>query len=142
MRISDWSSAVCSSDLDLQFSVKDHTPEGCVSHITLPHFKGVALIHRKLERDQANVVFRVQHFRDQPCARTLTEPAILQHKSVANLLGCRTIGLDVKPAVQCRRQFAFARSEEHTSELQSLMRISYAVFCLKKKKHSHIHISK
>src|SRR3546814_9582088 len=29
-----------------------------------------------------------------------------------------------------------ARSEEHTSELQSLMRISYAVFCLKKKKHS------
>src|SRR3546814_1077257 len=29
------------------------------------------------------------------------------------------------------------RSEEHTSELQSLMRISYAVFCLKKKKHTH-----
>src|SRR3546814_3335261 len=31
-----------------------------------------------------------------------------------------------------------ARSEEHTSELQSLMRISYAVFCLKKKKTQHI----
>src|SRR3546814_3337680 len=30
-----------------------------------------------------------------------------------------------------------ARSEEHTSELQSLMRISYAVFCLKKKTHKH-----
>src|SRR3546814_4656227 len=30
-----------------------------------------------------------------------------------------------------------ARSEEHTSELQSLMRISYAVFCLKKKTHNH-----
>src|SRR3546814_4798382 len=30
------------------------------------------------------------------------------------------------------------RSEEHTSELQSLMRISYAVFCLKKKKHKNI----
>src|SRR3546814_956908 len=29
------------------------------------------------------------------------------------------------------------RSEEHTSELQSLMRISYAVFCLKKKRHRH-----
>src|SRR3546814_1424837 len=29
------------------------------------------------------------------------------------------------------------RSEEHTSELQSLMRISYAVFCLKQKKHQH-----
>src|SRR3546814_3202804 len=32
---------------------------------------------------------------------------------------------------------SFARSEEHTSELQSLMRISYAVFCLKKKKSQH-----
>src|SRR3546814_3397534 len=34
---------------------------------------------------------------------------------------------------------ALSRSEEHTSELQSLMRISYAVFCLKKKKHTIIH---
>src|SRR3546814_6697177 len=34
-----------------------------------------------------------------------------------------------------RRKFRKRRSEEHTSELQSLMRISYAVFCLKKKKH-------
>src|SRR3546814_4656988 len=34
-----------------------------------------------------------------------------------------------------------ARSEEHTSELQSLMRISYAVFCLKKKKHKKHHIT-
>src|SRR3546814_10677090 len=33
------------------------------------------------------------------------------------------------------------RSEEHTSELQSLMRISYAVFCLKKKKNKHCHYS-
>src|SRR3546814_3820783 len=35
-----------------------------------------------------------------------------------------------------RRAGTIARSEEHTSELQSLMRISYAVFCLKKKKQS------
>src|SRR3546814_1210316 len=35
---------------------------------------------------------------------------------------------------------AVVRSEEHTSELQSLMRISYAVFCLKKKKNSMSHI--
>src|SRR3546814_3306650 len=34
---------------------------------------------------------------------------------------------------------ALVRSEEHTSELQSLMRISYAVFCLKKKKDKHKH---
>src|SRR3546814_977312 len=35
---------------------------------------------------------------------------------------------------RCHHQQAHDRSEEHTSELQSLMRISYAVFCLKKKK--------
>src|SRR3546814_9018111 len=34
-----------------------------------------------------------------------------------------------------------SRSEEHTSELQSLMRISYAVFCLKKKKHTHTDVN-
>src|SRR3546814_7586319 len=34
------------------------------------------------------------------------------------------------------------RSEEHTSELQSLMRISYAVFCLKKKKHTKHYVRK
>src|SRR3546814_5024726 len=37
------------------------------------------------------------------------------------------------PSSRC----CMTRSEEHTSELQSLMRISYAVFCLKKKKHKH-----
>src|SRR3546814_2038692 len=36
---------------------------------------------------------------------------------------------------------AHQRSEEHTSELQSLMRISYAVFCLKKKKYKNMYIS-
>src|SRR3546814_9316972 len=37
---------------------------------------------------------------------------------------------------KCARPTEKARSEEHTSELQSLMRISYAVFCLKKKKQT------
>src|SRR3546814_2345076 len=41
--------------------------------------------------------------------------------------------IDVIDAVMLHRH----RSEEHTSELQSLMRISYAVFCLKKKKQQH-----
>src|SRR3546814_1610691 len=36
---------------------------------------------------------------------------------------------------RCRHALDTPRSEEHTSELQSLMRISYAVFCLKKKTH-------
>src|SRR3546814_17170844 len=38
------------------------------------------------------------------------------------------------PSRRSMRGFPYRRSEEHTSELQSLMRISYAVFCLKKKK--------
>src|SRR3546814_6592819 len=41
--------------------------------------------------------------------------------------------LDPAPARDQRRERGRGRSEEHTSELQSLMRISYAVFCLKKK---------
>src|SRR3546814_4648059 len=42
-------------------------------------------------------------------------------------------GGDPSPAVQKWSRLEMGRSEEHTSELQSLMRISYAVFCLKKK---------
>src|SRR3546814_1796682 len=44
----------------------------------------------------------------------------------------------VAPTHGGRRPRAYNRSEEHTSELQSLMRISYAVFCLKKKKRRQI----
>src|SRR3546814_4491023 len=40
---------------------------------------------------------------------------------------------DLQPGVAVRARTVGGRSEEHTSELQSLMRISYAVFCLKKK---------
>src|SRR3546814_8730142 len=40
-----------------------------------------------------------------------------------------------RPEAAGENRRRLARSEEHTSELQSLMRISYAVFCLKKKKH-------
>src|SRR3546814_4668225 len=42
------------------------------------------------------------------------------------------------PVTRHHRRDRRPRSEEHTSELQSLMRISYAVFCLKKKKHNQI----
>src|SRR3546814_6452706 len=42
-------------------------------------------------------------------------------------------GRDMAEARRHLEAFEFLRSEEHTSELQSLMRISYAVFCLKKK---------
>src|SRR3546814_7159499 len=50
-------------------------------------------------------------------------------KISTNVIGSRNIGL----AYSVLNDSICARSEEHTSELQSLMRISYAVFCLKKK---------
>src|SRR3546814_9938290 len=55
-------------------------------------------------------------------------------------------GNDYTDGVVCAKVARYAervhhpRSEEHTSELQSLMRISYAVFCLKKKKHTPTYI--
>src|SRR3546814_4363756 len=63
-------------------------------------------------------------------------------------LPCAEVGLiayyqpvsHLRPTAFSQRQpsaMKSGRSEEHTSELQSLMRISYAVFCLKKKKHTH-----
>src|SRR3546814_9196310 len=71
------------------------------------------------------------------------------HASVANAVGAAIaqIGAQLEQIVDydtvpredalaaMRRAAAERRSEEHTSELQSLMRISYAVFCLKKKKN-------
>src|SRR3546814_3090192 len=47
------------------------------------------------------------------------------------------VGRGLGEELHCARSVV-GRSEEHTSELQSLMRISYAVFCLKKKKHKQI----
>src|SRR3546814_10406588 len=55
----------------------------------------------------------------------------------SNLLVAMPEELFIMP-VFYRKLGAITRSEEHTSELQSLMRISYAVFCLKKKKHNTI----
>src|SRR3546814_1045959 len=63
---------------------------------------------------------------------------------VRNITGKRAIG-DISAAIDVTDASAIyypverraVRSEEHTSELQSLMRISYAVFCLKKKQTSH-----
>src|SRR3546814_8173582 len=48
-----------------------------------------------------------------------------------------TVAEVVSPVIALLSDFGDGRSEEHTSELQSLMRISYAVFCLKKKKKQH-----
>src|SRR3546814_7739004 len=57
------------------------------------------------------------------------------HQPAAVLIDPAT--LDTLPERQMRAGYAEVRSEEHTSELQSLMRISYAVSCLQKKKQQH-----
>src|SRR3546814_7283311 len=49
----------------------------------------------------------------------------------------RDDALDMRQRLDAPDRLLDVRSEEHTSELQSLMRISYAVFCLKKKKQTH-----
>src|SRR3546814_5115527 len=52
-------------------------------------------------------------------------------RTAIQYIGSRTSGIKNSGAARLKG----SRSEEHTSELQSLMRISYAVFCLKKKQH-------
>src|SRR3546814_5874381 len=100
MRISDWSSDVCSSDL--------RALGGCPRIALRRHHHG----QRRL----------VPPFRFD-----LAKPA-----------GAGGVDQFHKVAFQPHHQH---RSEEHTSELQSLMRISYAVFCLNKKKTRHTYHS-
>src|SRR3546814_5190725 len=103
MRISDWSSDVCSSDLrDLDAGHR----RGRVQ--TFLHWPLQASVHRDLRRD--GLAGDRGDQAGDGCARRL----------------------DARLAAG-RRPVLHPRSEEHTSELQSLMRISYAVFCLKNK---------
>src|SRR3546814_4633059 len=97
MRISDWSSDVCSSDLFVAIAARESV---------------------RAEADQDSAGPELQHARldDDPC-RAHGE----DHREDGN--GVTEGNGDKRPH----------RSEEHTSELQSLMRTSYAVFCLKKK---------
>src|SRR3546814_9527305 len=72
-------------------------------------------------------------------------PRFCYHERLSIAGNCRMCLVEVKPGppkpqASCAlpaadNQEIFTRSEEHTSELQSLMRNSYAVFCWKKKKH-------
>src|SRR3546814_4493729 len=107
MRISDWSSDVCSSDLKIR--------SGQPAILELS-FEDLAILdigdraQRKPEVITASVEW---------------------HLGSSNESVNRKMGFLEK----FLRNQGIARSEEHTSELQSLMRISYAVFCLKKKKN-------
>src|SRR3546814_3760526 len=113
MRISDWSSDVCSSDLLVGERQRQQVVE-----LAAAVAAGAQVL--AVDRD----VMRVEEA-SQPVQEGLVEfgrPAQGQRQAVANQR-------------VARGEFSECfRSEEHTSELQSLMRLSYDVFCLKKKK--------
>src|SRR3546814_7945760 len=111
MRISDWSSDVCSSDLDAPALVIP-TAVGANLHRAVAGAFGMPLLDRR------------QLARDEQFRR-------LGQRKLREVLGKRGRGGDHVSDIGGRAR----RSEEHTSELQSLMRISYAVFCLKKTKN-------
>src|SRR3546814_10277987 len=109
MRISDWSSDVCSSDLAVRPAVARQAIE-----------KDIGGDAARREPAREFIAFLVDH--DIAIAAAGRE----DHR--------RAVGLHRAEDVEPRPDdMVEHRSEEHTSELQSLMRISYAVFCLKKK---------
>src|SRR3546814_6254334 len=124
MRISDWSSDVCSSDLHVQRLLRARQGAARRSldqreHCTLV-FRGEEAAGQTHE-DQTHG--RHDHQIDE--ARAL--PTVGGATHAALVLAGTTIELVVEPAEEAGER-AVPRSEEHTSELQSLMRISYAVF--------------
>src|SRR3546814_5654130 len=66
----------------------------------------------------------------------LVQDPVRAHQAKRDCGHC-ALGTATPPGGKSKRSQQEGRSEEHTSELQSLMRISYAVFCLKKKKEKH-----
>src|SRR3546814_7286715 len=123
MRISDWSSDVCSSDLVRE----DATILGDVR-------QAEAIDGMGLEADQRGAVVgdaalaTIDQPHDRPQRRRLPRAvAAEQRQDLAGPELERHVVQDMVQAV------IGIRSEEHTSELQSLMRNSYAVFCLNKK---------
>src|SRR3546814_9663686 len=124
MRISDWSSDVCSSDLR-PFRLRINQVE------TVPAPVEQRLLGEQSVRRAAARI--VEQQAGPPFGRGPGEQrARLAAIHVGHIAGQED---DRRPG---------ARSEEHTSELQSLMRISYAVFCLKKKQrkqtcHTYLH---
>src|SRR3546814_5759637 len=113
MRISDWSSDVCSSDLPeiVEDGRARRRDEGNVEQIGLAEPEQQRRHRQHRDRQHERPAERLERLQREPHAAS----------SINDRLSARTA-----PA-------SGARSEEHTSELQSLMRISYAVFCLKKK---------
>src|SRR3546814_3028435 len=127
MRISDWSSDVCSSDL--------REAAGVEAVLAVKAGQLAAnLLGEILRLDRVGAVAAVDHQRLGAGRLGLraVDAAVLEH-AADHPVAPRHRGLVLVDGV-------VVRSEEHTSELQSLMRISYAVFCLEKKKNQITHM--
>src|SRR3546814_1054359 len=120
MRISDWSSDVCSSDLQFLRDRRGVIP--IVPFPLLQIFDGVEY------RDVDRVRVTTRSFKTLLQLHNLARQLAFGHHRGRKPAIC--------PFYDVIHGLGDQRSEEHTSELQSLMRISYAVFCLKKKKHT------
>src|SRR3546814_5772052 len=126
MRISDWSSDVCSSDLHAGAAGVDRELRvpGRDDH----HERNASDRHRRDRSDDRVANARAAIVWPRPLSSGRRHRAGVRRGRLVNLTGTTGALLDAYNR----------RSEEHTSELQSLMRISYAVFCLKKKKQKKI----
>src|SRR3546814_1652280 len=121
MRISDWSSDVCSSDLIPQRAV-DRVARRARGHDALDFLARRARLDRAARRLDRGECARGR-FAIAWIGHTFAAPG----EAVAPDFDRHHIRDGLDPARDAER------SEEHTSELQSLMRNSYAVFCLQKK---------
>src|SRR3546814_4225184 len=95
---------------------------------------------RPMNRMVSAIVSLAQHLHAIRHTPQDYRPAACPHCGLGRLWrhGCYVRKADRRsPSVQSLHPIPIPRSEEHTSELQSLMRISYAVFCLKKKNNKH-----
>src|SRR3546814_6735484 len=131
MRISDWSSDVCSSYLP---SARRQTHRRAKPAWQRPRAPA--------RPDPSGDIAPASDFLFFPFQRPLKTPTGLSTHSRTRPAGAdgnlsKSLFGDDPPAARGEARPLAPRSEEHTSELQSLMRISYAVFCLKKKKKSH-----
>src|SRR3546814_2831657 len=131
MRISDWSSDVCSSDLQpvapFTFVAAHQT---VVGRLVIERRDGAG--KRRLGPRAIRAMAGAQ-LQPQGAPRA-TRAAVAQ--GVRNVAGAAHAQQSACGGFTAQRAVRSQRSEEHTSELQSLMRISYAVFCLKKKKQN------
>src|SRR3546814_8820813 len=157
MRISYWSSDVCSSDLSLPKRTTDEVPRALRLSV-VPNARARQQHAVQVGRERADLFRRGLVAADHP---VVAHDRLMERVQDGSLDAAVLYAAPRRPGIIAELLFEeklvlvrtmpkdrpltpedhgqVDRSEEHTSELQSLMRISYAFFCLKKKKHKKQH---